>query len=620
MPGMNSGLDANDPYVVAAFRSALAHQGLIALLIIAVVSIAWVAFREWPNAETKADGAPSAAAAVSAEATGRQVLRVGFGLLWLLDAVLATQASLPVGLPSGVIEPTAADSSAWVQHLVNWAGTTWSYHPVQAAAASVWIQAGIGLWLIAAQRGTLSRLAGVASVGWGLVIWTFGESFGGIFAPGLSWLTGAPGAALAYVVAGVLLALPERSWRRARLGKVMLAGLGLFLIGMAVLQAWPGRGFWQGATGPLTGAIQSGAQASQPSFIASLLSGFATFVGGHGFAVNLVAVILMAALGAALLAGLAGFAGSRVLTRTAVWVFVAFCLADWILVEDLGFFGGLGTNPGSMIPMALLGVAGYVAATQGAVPDAAAAPLVPTASWRERLDAARQFRPAGLRRWAARATFGTAAACCALGVIVIGVVPIASAQADPSASTILAEAVDGQPGPVDYAAPSFSLTDQAGKTVSLADLRGKVVLLTFLDPVCVSDCPLIAQEFKLAGKLLGASGKQVELVAINLNPLYHSLDYVKAFDQQEGLTGVPNWLYLTGSPTTLTKLYASYGVASETLPSGAMLGHSDIAFAVDQSGSIRQELDFDPGPGSTATQSSFATELSSAATQLLQAS
>jgi hypothetical protein len=38
MPGMNSGLDANDPVVVAAFRAALIHQGILALLIFGSVS------------------------------------------------------------------------------------------------------------------------------------------------------------------------------------------------------------------------------------------------------------------------------------------------------------------------------------------------------------------------------------------------------------------------------------------------------------------------------------------------------------------------------------------------------------------------------------------------------
>jgi hypothetical protein len=51
-----------------------------------------------------------------------------------------------------------------------------------------------------------------------------------------------------------------------------------------------------------------------------------------------------------------------------------------------------------------------------------------------------------------------------------------------------------------------------------------------------------------------------------------------------------------------------------------MLAHNDIAFVIDQAGHLREELAFDPGPGTTATQSSFAAELADAATQLLRAS
>ena len=125
---------------------------------------------------------------------------------------------MAVGLPSQVIEPIAATSPRWVQEVVNWAGTNWSYHPMQAGASAVWIQIGIGIWLMVAARGPLSRLAGLVSIGWGLVVWAFGESFGGIFAPGLTWLFGAPGAVLIYAVAGALIALPERTWRTGRLG------------------------------------------------------------------------------------------------------------------------------------------------------------------------------------------------------------------------------------------------------------------------------------------------------------------------------------------------------------------------------------------------------------------
>ena len=59
MPGMNSGLNAADPTVVAAFRAALLHQGLIALAIFAVLSIVWVSVRE--RTENAASAAPQTA-------------------------------------------------------------------------------------------------------------------------------------------------------------------------------------------------------------------------------------------------------------------------------------------------------------------------------------------------------------------------------------------------------------------------------------------------------------------------------------------------------------------------------------------------------------------------------
>ena len=184
----------------------------------------------------------------------------------------------------------------------------------------------------------------------------------------------------------------------------------------------------------------------------------------------------------------------------------------------------------------------------------------------------------------------------AFGVIVLGAVPMAAAQATPAASTILAESIDGPASPINVPAPDFTLTDQDGKPVTLSSLRGQVVLLTFLDPVCVSDCPLIAQEFRQAGQLLGPSDPHVKLIAIDVNPLYSQIDYVRAFDRQENLGGIADWRYLTSSPARLEQVYHAYGVPAETLPAGAMLGHNDIAFVIDAHGELREELDFDPGP------------------------
>jgi cytochrome oxidase Cu insertion factor (SCO1/SenC/PrrC family) len=603
MPGMNSGLNVNDPTVIAAFQSALMHQGLIALLIFALLSIVWVAVR---------DRTQTGELTVAPEPAGRQALRIGFGLLWVLDGLLQAQPDMPVGMPSQVIEPTAASSPQWVQHLINWAGTTWSYHPVQAGAATVWIQIGIGVWLLAAPRGTLSRLAGAVSAGWGLVVWVFGEAFGAIFAPGLTWLSGAPGAVLVYCVAGAILALPERWWRTPRLGRAVLAGYGLFLVGMAVLQAWPGRGFWGGSNGQqgtLASMVQSMAQTSQPRFIATLVSDFGSFAdGGAGFAVNLVAVIVLAVTGFAFLSG------RRALIKPVLIGYTAFCVVVWVLIQDLGFFGGLGTDPNSAIPMALLAWGGYLALTR--VPAEAEATAAEPATARRRA----MLKPAVLRRSVAALSFGSVVSVGAIGVVILGTAPLAAAQATPAASDILALALDGPAAPVDIPAPGFTLTDQHGRQVTLASLRGKVILLTFLDPVCVTDCPLIAQEFRQAGQLLAADESHVELVAIDINPLYYEAAYTQAFDNQERLSGVSNWLYLTGSPARLRQIYHAWGVPAETLPAGAMLGHSDLAFVVDQSGKLRETLDMDPGPGTAATQSSFATLLAQAATQLLKTS
>jgi len=173
---------------------------------------------------------------------------------------------------------------------------------------------------------------------------------------------------------------------------------------------------------------------------------------------------------------------------------------------------------------------------------------------------------------------------------------------------------------LNFPARNFQLTDQHGRTVSLASLRGKVVLLTFLDPVCTTDCPLIAQEFRAAGQLLGAASGKVDLVAIVANPIYHQVADTQAFDRQEHLNQVPNWLYLTGTVPQLQQVWKDYGVAAVILPGGSMIGHNDVAYVIGQNGHVRAELSTDPGPGTTATKSSFAVLLANSARQALGSS
>jgi cytochrome oxidase Cu insertion factor (SCO1/SenC/PrrC family) len=605
---MNRTLQTGNSTDVSAFERALLHQLLGVLLILAVLLVAWNVLRTMQYRRAVAAAsvlAAAGAASVVAAGTGgtgalhaapaaRRVLRIGFGLLWLFDGILQAQTSMPLGMAGGVLKPAGSGSPTWVQHVVNVGVTIWSNHPVAAAAATVWIQCGIGVLLLVAPRGRWSRWGGALSLGWGLVVWVVGEAFGGIFGPGLTWAFGAPGAVVFYAVAGALIALPERTWRRPGLGRGILSAMGAFFVGMAVLQAWPGRGFWQGhphgatPTGTLTEMIRQMAQTPQPGILSSWVSSFAAFDAAHGWGVNLFLVAALAGNGAGLLSGRRG------VLRWALVGAVVVGLADWVLVEDLGFLGGVGTDPNSMIPMALVIVAGYLAVARLPVEVSAgseAQPVVAGAGgWWGRLDPTYAFR--------------TLAALGALAVVLIGTVPMVRASINPNADPILAEAVDGTPSVTDTPAPPFALVDQHGQPVSLASLRGRTVALTFLDPVCTSDCPLIAQEFRQADALLGSAARQVDFIAIVANPIYRSRAYTTAFDRQEGLNHVANWLFLTGSVRELEHTWNAFGVLVGVSPAGAMVAHSDLAFVIDGRSHTRIILGQDQDPAGTP-QSSF---------------
>ena len=265
----------NESLIVSAFHHSLSTQAQVLVLAFVVVAVLLVVGRlilalladparrgDIGCGATRHPSRPPHAATPpmqrAPEPLARRVLRIGFGVLWLLDGALQIQSHMPLGLPENVVAPSAQGSPAWLVSTVHWGLRVWENHPVQAAVAAVWIQLGLGLWLLLVVRGRWSRLGGAVSIGWALSVWVFGESMGGILAPGASWLFGAPGAVLFYALAGGLLALPERAWRNPRLGRRLLVGFGVYFIAMAVLQAWPGNGFWTvGSSGALP-AMASG--------------------------------------------------------------------------------------------------------------------------------------------------------------------------------------------------------------------------------------------------------------------------------------------------------------------------------------------------------------------------
>jgi cytochrome oxidase Cu insertion factor (SCO1/SenC/PrrC family) len=653
--------------IIAEFRHALATQGAFALLLVVLLFVAWNQLRSMQHRRAVMRGKPydTPAAPKAKEPAGRRFLRITFGLLWVFDGLLQLQSGMPVGLPSQVVQPAALGSPSWVQHLVNSALTLWTNHPASAAASTVWIQVGIGIFLLVAPPGWWSRGAGLVSVGWGLIVWAFGNAFGGIFAPGLTFLFGAPGAVLFYVVAGLLIALPDGAWSGRRMGRLIVGSTGGLLVGFAVLQAWPGRGFWQGTIGrqqgTLTAMVSQMAQTPQPHPLASLVSSFASFDQSHGWGVNLFAVVAMLAVGGILLAVAVsdrenGPGPLRPLLFPTMVVLAVLCIADWVFIEDFGFWGGLGTDPNSMLPILFVATGGYLALTrpaaaaplasvevpavqaestsspgadatdetaleeQGSIDEAgtpvpvaaasdvttgAAGPRVPARrSWWEQLDSTRA---------------GRIAACIgALGILLIGIAPMAAATAARSADPQIAEAVNGAPNVTSGPAPPFRLVDQRGAPVSLAGLRGSTVVLTFLDPVCTTDCPVIAQELRVTASLLGSDVAKVRFVAIAANPVYYSVATVADFTRQEGLGSMPSWSFLTGSLPQLESVWNTYGALVQTAPAGGMVVHPDIVYVIDPHGILRRILNADPGAADSSSESSFSGLLASQVHQVQQ--
>ena len=138
-------------------------------------------------------------------------------------------------------------------------------------------------------------------------------------------------------------------------------------------------------------------------------------------------------------------------------------------------------------------------------------------------------------------------------------------------------------------APPFALRDQRGAMVSLADWRERIVLLTFLDPLCTDDCLFMAQQIAAAHERLAADGRELVVLAINVNPEAQSPDAMRAFLQSQGLGEDPAWHFLGGEWETVAEIVAAYHVvAGAPKPEKpGEVAHQDVVFLIDPQGNLR---------------------------------
>lgn len=137
-----------------------------------------------------------------------------------------------------------------------------------------------------------------------------------------------------------------------------------------------------------------------------------------------------------------------------------------------------------------------------------------------------------------------------------------------------------------YKPAPFHLEDQDAKVVSPHEFLGKAVILSFNDDRCVDLCTLLAQDIVLADRYLGPEAKRVVFLSVNVNPFFPQVRYTRAWSDEHGLGGLPNWYFGTASPRYLEQIWHRYGVYVGLDDKARTVTHSTGIFFIDPAGRV----------------------------------
>ena len=279
------------------------------------------------------------AAAVGAQ----RRFQVALGLIWLVDGALQLQPFMfSRSFVTQIIAPNAIGQQGFVA-----APVTFMAHLIEPRVAlfnlfAAAIQLLIGLGLI--YRPTV-KVALLASFWWALGVWWIGGLLTGTASP----LTGAPGAALLYVLVGLI------AWPRAgrQTGSAAARGV-LGERGARALWAalWLGSGvLWLMPANRAAGAVHD-VIANAPSgagWLSSIQSSVAAATAGQGLAIAIIAAVVSAVIGLAVLFD----RGTKPFLALSVVIAVVY----FVIGQGMGgVFTGSGTDPGTGPVLILLAV------------------------------------------------------------------------------------------------------------------------------------------------------------------------------------------------------------------------------------------------------------------------
>jgi hypothetical protein len=267
----------------------------------------------------------------------RRALQLALAAIWILDGALQLQPFMFTdAFARSFLAISGGGNPTWVLASIHGAWAIVAANPILTNTAFASIQLGLGLAI--AWRPML-KLGLALSIVWALVIWWFGEDFGGLLSGGASALTGAPGGALLYALLAVLLWPTGRnagaSFAAARpFGSAVAKAIWLIVwLGLAALNLQPANLQPTSVRSSISG-IGDG----QPGWLAAIPGDFAHFSGHNGAALSMFGAVILALIGVGILLP----------TRWARAVVLAAVIASafiWLVGEALGApFGGEATD------------------------------------------------------------------------------------------------------------------------------------------------------------------------------------------------------------------------------------------------------------------------------------
>jgi cytochrome oxidase Cu insertion factor (SCO1/SenC/PrrC family) len=106
--------------------------------------------------------------------------------------------------------------------------------------------------------------------------------------------------------------------------------------------------------------------------------------------------------------------------------------------------------------------------------------------------------------------------------------------------------------------PLTGLVDQNGKEISLADEKGHVVLLAFMDPLCVNLCPILGRDIVAVEQAL-PKGINPVLLIVSVMPDRTPADVAQFIKTNLTTQWSPGWHWLLGPDPTLQITWLKWG-------------------------------------------------------------